>query len=291
MPDLLRLPHVGVEAPVDLGRVGQHRHQLEHVAVDLELDARHVVEDVAESAAEAWPGRGRCSRRCRGRSAGAPRPASRRALRAEPRAARGRVTGAHHIVDHVTYLADARADPIGWVRRPAAPSSRPPVLGSGMTWLDGSVVNVALRTIGEDLDASLAQLQWINNGYLVIAGLPDPARRLARGPARSPQDVRRRHRLVRAGQPAVRSRAQRRDPDRGPDPAGRRRRAADAGQPRDDPGRVRATDERGRAIGAWSGLGGVAAAIGPFVGGVLDRPRVVAVDLPDQPAARASSPW
>ena len=41
------------------------------------------------------------------------------------------------------------------------------VLGSGMTWLDGSVVNVALRTIGEDLDASLAQLQWINNGYLV----------------------------------------------------------------------------------------------------------------------------
>ncbi|UUZ61054.1 MFS transporter [Nocardioides sp. B-3] len=29
------------------------------------------------------------------------------------------------------------------------------------------MVNVALRTIGEDLDASLAQLQWINNGYLV----------------------------------------------------------------------------------------------------------------------------
>src|SRR3954454_13367988 len=41
------------------------------------------------------------------------------------------------------------------------------VLGSGMTLLDGSVVNVALRTIGEDLDASLAQLQWITNGYLL----------------------------------------------------------------------------------------------------------------------------
>ena len=40
-------------------------------------------------------------------------------------------------------------------------------LGSGMTLLDGTVVNVALRTIGEDLDASLAQLQWINNGYLL----------------------------------------------------------------------------------------------------------------------------
>ena len=41
------------------------------------------------------------------------------------------------------------------------------VLGSGMTMLDGTVVNVALHTIGEDLDASLAQLQWITNGYLL----------------------------------------------------------------------------------------------------------------------------
>ena len=40
-------------------------------------------------------------------------------------------------------------------------------LGSGMAFLDGSVVNVALRSIGEDLDASLAELQWITNGYLL----------------------------------------------------------------------------------------------------------------------------
>ena len=40
-------------------------------------------------------------------------------------------------------------------------------LGSGMTFLDGTVVNVALRTIGEDLDASLAELQWVTNGYLL----------------------------------------------------------------------------------------------------------------------------
>ena len=40
-------------------------------------------------------------------------------------------------------------------------------LGSGMTFLDGTVVNVALRTIGEDLDATLAELQWITNGYLL----------------------------------------------------------------------------------------------------------------------------
>ena len=41
------------------------------------------------------------------------------------------------------------------------------VLGSGLTFLDGTVVNIALRTIGDDLDASLAELQWISNGYLL----------------------------------------------------------------------------------------------------------------------------
>ena len=41
------------------------------------------------------------------------------------------------------------------------------ILGSGVAILDGSVVNVALRTIGRDLGASLAQLQWVVNGYLL----------------------------------------------------------------------------------------------------------------------------
>jgi EmrB/QacA subfamily drug resistance transporter len=40
-------------------------------------------------------------------------------------------------------------------------------LGSGIAFLDGTVVNVALRTIGRDLGASLAELQWITNGYLL----------------------------------------------------------------------------------------------------------------------------
>jgi len=40
-------------------------------------------------------------------------------------------------------------------------------LGSGMAILDGSIVNIALKTIGEDLDASLAELQWVTNGYLL----------------------------------------------------------------------------------------------------------------------------
>src|SRR5881398_2521920 len=41
------------------------------------------------------------------------------------------------------------------------------VLGSGMAFLDGTVVNVALPAIGRDLHASTAALQWILNGYLL----------------------------------------------------------------------------------------------------------------------------
>jgi MFS family permease len=46
------------------------------------------------------------------------------------------------------------------------------VLGSGMAFLDATVVNIALPAIGEDLDASLASLQWTVNAYaLTLAGL------------------------------------------------------------------------------------------------------------------------
>lgn len=41
------------------------------------------------------------------------------------------------------------------------------ILGSGMAGLDATVVNVALRHIGEDLDTTTAGLQWIVNGYLL----------------------------------------------------------------------------------------------------------------------------
>ncbi|RCK68182.1 MFS transporter [Desertihabitans brevis] len=41
------------------------------------------------------------------------------------------------------------------------------VLGSGMAFLDGTVVNVALRVLGTDLDASVTELQWVVNAYLL----------------------------------------------------------------------------------------------------------------------------
>lgn len=141
-------------------------------------------------------------------------------------------------------------------------------LASGMAFLDGTVVNVALRTIGQEFDASLAQLQWIANGYLLtlaslillggslgdrygrrrvfelgvvgfagaslLCGLaPSPgmliAARLLQGVAAA---------LLTPGSLAILQ-------------------------------AVFAPEERARAIGAWTGLGGIAIAAGPFVGGLL----------------------
>lgn len=46
------------------------------------------------------------------------------------------------------------------------------VLGSGMGFLDGTIANVALPHIGDDLHAELAGLQWVVNGYtLALASL------------------------------------------------------------------------------------------------------------------------
>ncbi|GAA3719115.1 MFS transporter [Microlunatus aurantiacus] len=46
------------------------------------------------------------------------------------------------------------------------------VLGSGISLLDSTVVNVALPALGSDLGASLGQLQWVVNGYtLSLAAL------------------------------------------------------------------------------------------------------------------------
>ena len=41
------------------------------------------------------------------------------------------------------------------------------VAGSGMAFLDSTVVNVALPEIGRDFDARTSALQWILNGYLL----------------------------------------------------------------------------------------------------------------------------
>ncbi|CAA9357886.1 MAG: Uncharacterized MFS-type transporter, partial [uncultured Nocardioidaceae bacterium] len=117
---------------------------------------------------------------------------------------------------------------------------------------------------------------------LPLAGLPDPARRLARRPVRTPAGLRRRHRLVRPGIAAVRARADRRGAHRGAGASGDRRSAAHPRQPRDDPGRVRRGGPQPgdrRVVRPRRDRSRDRSARGWRAGG----PRVLALDLPHQP--------
>ncbi|MCM2502756.1 MFS transporter [Aureimonas altamirensis] len=50
------------------------------------------------------------------------------------------------------------------------------ILGSSLTFIDGTVVNVALPAIGSSLDAGFSALQWVVSGYLLtLASLMLPA--------------------------------------------------------------------------------------------------------------------
>jgi len=142
------------------------------------------------------------------------------------------------------------------------------VLGSGMAMLDGTVVNVALVRIGEDLDATLAQLQWITNGYLLaLASL------ILLGGSLGDRIGRRKVFVIGVVWFAVASLvcgiAQT------PGQLIAARILQGIGGALLTPGSlsiiqsVFRQEDRANAIGSWSGLGGIAAAIGPFVGGWL----------------------
>ena len=64
------------------------------------------------------------------------------------------------------------------------------ILGSSMALLDGTVVNLALPRIADDLDASFGGLQWILNGYTLALAALILARRRARRPLRAAADLR-----------------------------------------------------------------------------------------------------
>jgi EmrB/QacA subfamily drug resistance transporter len=142
------------------------------------------------------------------------------------------------------------------------------VAGSGMAFLDGTVVNVALPDIGRDLNASTSALQWILNGYLLtLASLI-----LLGG---SLGDRLGRRRVFKAGvvlftvasagcaaAPTVETLIF-------------ARLVQGIGGALLTPGSLAIIQasfrpaDRARAIGAWSGLGGVATAFGPLLGGWL----------------------
>jgi EmrB/QacA subfamily drug resistance transporter len=142
------------------------------------------------------------------------------------------------------------------------------ILGSGMAQLDGTVVNVALPRIGDDLGAGLTSLQWTLNAYtLTLSGL------LLLGGSLGDRMGRRRVFVIGTIWFAVASAGCAVAPTAGVLIATRGLQGVGAALL--TPGSlaileaVFRKDDRAEAVGAWSGLGGVASAIGPVLGGVL----------------------
>jgi EmrB/QacA subfamily drug resistance transporter len=142
------------------------------------------------------------------------------------------------------------------------------VLASGIGFLDGTVVNAALPAIAHDLDASLADLQWVITAYLLTLGAF-----LVLGGSLGDHFGRRRILVYGLGGFAATSVLCAVAPATGMLIVARALQGVAAALM--VPGSLailqasfRAVD-RGRAIGAWSGLAGVSIAVGPFLGGWL----------------------
>jgi EmrB/QacA subfamily drug resistance transporter len=140
------------------------------------------------------------------------------------------------------------------------------VLGSSMALLDATVVNVALPTIGKDLHTSLAGLQWTVTAYtLTLAGL------ILLGGALGDRLGRRKVFLTGVVWFALASALCGLAPGIGVLIAARALQGV--GGALLIPGSLAiiqatfAAADRPKAIGTWSGLGGVAGAVGPFLGG------------------------
>ncbi|MGV1048647.1 MAG: MFS transporter [Solirubrobacterales bacterium] len=142
------------------------------------------------------------------------------------------------------------------------------VAGSGMAFLDGTVVNVALPDIGRDFDASTSALQWILNGYLLtLASL------ILLGGSLGDRFGRRRIFVFGVGLFTAASLLCAISPN--VELLIFARLLQGVGGALLTPGSLAIIEasfrpaDRARAIGAWSGLGGVATAFGPLLGGYL----------------------
>jgi EmrB/QacA subfamily drug resistance transporter len=142
------------------------------------------------------------------------------------------------------------------------------ILGSGLAGIDATVVNVALPAIGKDLQADFSSLQWTITAYtLTLASL------ILLGGALGDRYGRRRVFVIGVVWFATASLLC------GLAPTAPLLIAARAlqgvGGALLTPGSLAmiqasfTPQDRARAIGAWSGLGGVATAVGPFLGGWL----------------------
>lgn len=164
------------------------------------------------------------------------------------------------------------------------------VLGSSMAMLDSTVVNVALPTIGRDLDSDLAGLQWTVNAYmLTLAGL------ILLGGALGDRFGRRKVFVVGVVWFAAASLLCGLAPSAGVLVAARALQGI--GGALLTPGSlalIQASfhpDDRARAVGLWSGFGGIGAAVGPFLGGwLVDGPGWRWVFLLNVPLALLCAP-
>ncbi|WP_329384126.1 MFS transporter [Streptomyces sp. NBC_01716] len=164
------------------------------------------------------------------------------------------------------------------------------VLGSTMALLDSTVVNVALPHIGDDLNADLADLQWTVNAYmLTLAAL------ILLGGSLGDRYGRRRIFVLGIVWFALGSLMC------GLAPTAEvlivARALQGVGGALLVPGSlalIQASfhpDDRARAVGLWSGLGGVGAAVGPFLGGwLVDGPGWRWIFLLNVPLAAVCAP-
>jgi EmrB/QacA subfamily drug resistance transporter len=142
------------------------------------------------------------------------------------------------------------------------------VLGSGIALLDGTVVNVALPTIGRDLDAGLTGQQWVLDGYLLTLSAL-----LLTGGAAGDRYGHRRVFLFGLAVFTAASLACGLAPTIGWLIGARL--VQGVGAAALVPGSLALIDagiveaDRGRAVGIWAGMSGVTTALGPFIGGWL----------------------
>jgi EmrB/QacA subfamily drug resistance transporter len=142
------------------------------------------------------------------------------------------------------------------------------VLGSGMAALDATVVGIALPAIGRDFHAGVASVQWVVDAYtLTLAGL------LLLGGTLGDSYGRRKMFVLGTVWFAAASLLCGLAPDAAVLIAARALQGV--GGALLTPGSLAilqasfTSEDRSAAIGAWSGLGGVATAVGPFLGGWL----------------------
>ena len=158
------------------------------------------------------------------------------------------------------------------------------VLGSGLAMLDATVVNIALRQIGTEFDAGFAGLQWTVNAYtLTLASF------ILLGGSLGDRFGRRRVFLVGVVWFGIASLLCGVAPNIESLVAARALQGV--GGALLTPGSLAIISasfhgtDRAAAIGAWSGLGGLAGAIGPFLGGWLVEWSWRAVFLVNLPVA------